>query len=58
MDTTTGIGRTIMRTLGSLGLPALTALALLVFAIVVTGMLALDLVLSGSATVVMAPLRW
>mgnify|MGYP001557233068 CR=1 FL=1 len=58
MDTTTGFGYSIMRTLGRLGLPLLAALALLVFAVLVTAMLALDLALADPETVVSAPLRW
>lgn len=58
MDTTDGISRTIIRTLGSLGLPLLAALALLVFATLIAAMLALELVLATPETVITAPLRW
>lgn len=58
METTTGIGSIIMHTLGRLGLPSSAALALLVFAVLVTAMLALDLLLADPAAVVSAPLRW
>ena len=58
MDTTTGFGHTILRTLSRLELPLLAALALLVFALLATAMLALDLALADPETVVSAPLRW
>ena len=58
MDSTTGISHTIMRSLGRLGLPLLAALALLVFALIITAMLALELLTAGPGTVVSAPLRW
>ena len=58
MDTTTGFGHTILRTLSRLELPLLAALALLVFALLATAMLAFDLALADPETVVSAPLRW
>lgn len=54
----TGFTHTIIRTLGRLGLPSLAALALLVFAVLVTAMLAVDLMLAEPVMVVTAPLRW
>ena len=58
MDSSTGFTHTIMRSLGRLGLPLQAALALLVFALIVTAMLALELLTAAPGTVVSAPLRW
>ncbi len=58
MDTTISFGHTIIRALDRLGLPLLAALALLVFAVLVTVMLGLELMLADPEVVVSAPLRW